>query len=66
MNTKQFLQPAEIDILFQVKDSVDEYVPWLEDGVARGMPFNDHLAKAKEQREMIDSVISWLKLERNK
>ena len=66
MKPPQLLQPAEIDILFQAKDKVDEMLPWLEAGVARAMPYNDHLQKIKEQRDYLDAIISWLQLERQR
>lgn len=64
MKPPSLLQPAEIDILFQAKDKVDEMLPWLEIGVAKGMPYNDHLQKIKEQRDYLESIVSWLKLDR--
>lgn len=66
MKAPRLLEPAEIDILFQIQDTVYEYLPWLENAVAKGLPYNEHLNKAKEQRDMIDSTISLLQLERTK
>lgn len=64
MKPPPLLKPNEIDMLFQAKDAVDNILPWLESGVAKAMPYNDHLQKIKEQRDYLESIISWLKLER--
>lgn len=57
MNTQAILSPKEQDILWQIKDSVDKYVPLLRRWVERDMPYNDHLQKALEQQMWINTVI---------
>jgi len=58
MKASKFLSDKEIDLLFQLRKSVNEYVPLLTRWVDSGMPYNEHLQKAREQQEWIESTIS--------
>lgn len=64
MSPKQFITDKEEQIAFQIKDAIEAYIPMLNKWVDSGMPFNEHLQKALEQREWIDNFITNFELQR--
>lgn len=63
MKAKDFLTDKEVDLIFQLRKSINEYVPLLQRWVDSGMPYNEHLQKALEQRDWIESTISNFELD---
>lgn len=58
MKARDFLTEKEVEIVKQLSNSVNDYVPLLKKWVDSGMPYNEHLTKAMEQKEWIDNFMT--------